>query len=113
MNITFHGAAQSVTGSCFLVQAHGCGFLIDCSMAQGGREADEHNQQAFAFDAADLDEVLLKDSARLQMMDAERAARREHQPAVPLYSPAHVASTLEQVQARPYGHSFEPVAARG
>ncbi|MBS3018187.1 Ribonuclease [Comamonas sp. PE63] len=150
MNITFHGAAQSVTGSCFLVQAHGCGFLIDCSMAQGGREADEHNQQAFAFDAADLDlvvlthahidhsgllpklvaqgfkgsvyatlatrdlhEVLLKDSARLQMMDAERAARREHQQAVPLYSPAHVASTLEQVQARPYGHSFEPVAARG
>jgi len=64
MNITFHGAAQSVTGSCFLVQAHGCRFLIDCGMAQGGREADEHNQQAFAFDAADLDEVLFKDSAR-------------------------------------------------
>ena len=39
MNITFHGAAQSVTGSCFLVEAHGCRFLIDCGMAQGGREA--------------------------------------------------------------------------
>ncbi len=33
-------------------------------MVQGGREADEHNQQAFAFDTADLDEVLFKDSAR-------------------------------------------------
>lgn len=152
MNITFHGAAQSVTGSCFLVEAHGCRFLIDCGMAQGGREADEHNQQAFAFDAAGLDfvvlthahidhsgllpklvaqgfkgpiyatlatkdllEVLLKDSAHIQMMDAERAARRqregkrrEREPAVPLYSLSHVASTLEQVQAVPYGHSFEP-----
>ena len=152
MNITFHGAAQSVTGSCFLVEAHGCRFLIDCGMAQGGREADEHNQQAFAFDAAGLDfvvlthahidhsgllpklvaqgfkgpiyatlatkdllEVLLKDSAHIQMMDAERAARRrregrghEREPTTPLYSLVHVASTLEQVQAMPYGHSFEP-----
>ena len=59
MNITFHGAAQSVTGSCFLVQAHDCRFLIDCGMAQGGREADEHNQQAFVFDPASLDFVVL------------------------------------------------------
>ncbi|NIF81953.1 hypothetical protein F3J24_00300 [Comamonas sp. Tr-654] len=36
MNITFHGAAQSVTGSCFLVEALGSRFLID------GREANEH-----------------------------------------------------------------------
>jgi metallo-beta-lactamase family protein len=102
-------------GSCFLVEAHGCRFLIDCGMAQAAGEADEHNQQAFAFDAAGLDfvvlthahidhsgllpklglsrasrahlchaghqgllEVLLKDSAHIQMMDAERAgaARR-------------------------------------
>lgn len=59
MNITFHGAAQSVTGSCFLVEAHGCRFLIDCGMAQGGREADEHNRQAFAFDASRIDFVVL------------------------------------------------------
>ena len=59
MNITFHGAAQSVTGSCFLVEAHGCRFLIDCGMAQGGREADEHNHKAFAFDPSRIDFVVL------------------------------------------------------
>ncbi|MBS3018192.1 hypothetical protein DJFAAGMI_00923 [Comamonas sp. PE63] len=42
MNITFHGAAQSVSGCCFPVEALGSRFLIDCGMAQGGREADEH-----------------------------------------------------------------------
>ena len=63
----------------------------------------------------DLLEVLLKDSAHIQMMDAERTARRrregrghEREPTVPLYSLAHVASTLEQVQARAYGQRFEP-----
>ena len=59
MQITFHGAAQTVTGSCHLVEANGCRFLIDCGMAQGGREADEHNENAFAFDPASIDFVLL------------------------------------------------------
>ncbi len=59
MQITFHGAAQTVTGSCHLVEAHGCRFLIDCGMAQGGHEADEHNENAFAFDPASIDFVLL------------------------------------------------------
>ncbi|MBF5004547.1 MBL fold metallo-hydrolase RNA specificity domain-containing protein [Diaphorobacter caeni] len=59
MNITFHGAAQTVTGSCHLVEANGCRFLIDCGMAQGGHEADEHNENAFTFDPASIDFVLL------------------------------------------------------
>lgn len=152
MHITFYGAAQAVTGSCFLVEAHGCQFLIDCGMAQGGQEADKHNAHAFAFDASDIDfvllthahidhsgllpklvargfkgpiyttsatqdllQVLLKDSAHIQIMDAERAARRKregkkHERDVPepLYSLADVARTMELVKAKPYGKVFEP-----
>lgn len=151
MHITFHGAAQAVTGSCFLVEAAGCRFLIDCGMAQGGRDADAHNQKAFAFDPAGIDfvvlthahidhsgllpklvakgfkgpiyatpasrdllDVLLKDSAHIQILDAERAARRQRegkQPdrevPTPLYSLVHVARTLELVEAWPYGKRFE------
>ena len=58
-NITFQGAAKTVTGSCHLVESAGCRFLIDCGMMQGGQEADEHNENAFPFDAASIDFVLL------------------------------------------------------
>lgn len=59
MHITFHGAARQVTGSCFLVQAQGCRFLIDCGMVQGSREARERNYQPFPFDPRRIDFVLL------------------------------------------------------
>ena len=59
MQITFYGAAQTVTGSCFLVELGDCRFLIDCGMAQGGHGAQEHNQQAFGFDPRRIDFVLL------------------------------------------------------
>ncbi|MDH0900153.1 MBL fold metallo-hydrolase [Comamonas aquatica] len=59
MQITFHGAAQQVTGSCFLVEAADCRFLIDCGMVQGNREARERNYEPFAFDPRRIDFVLL------------------------------------------------------
>ncbi|WP_280191376.1 MBL fold metallo-hydrolase [Delftia sp. PS-11] len=59
MQMTFHGAAQQVTGSCFLVEAGSCRFLIDCGMVQGGREARDRNYLPFAFDPRHIDFVLL------------------------------------------------------
>ena len=41
MHIRFIGAAQEVTGSCFLIETEGLRFLVDCGMRQGGREARE------------------------------------------------------------------------
>ena len=43
MKLQFLGAAQEVTGSCFLVEAGGARFLVDCGMHQGGREVQARN----------------------------------------------------------------------
>lgn len=59
MNITFHGAAREVTGSCYLFETATARFLVDCGMFQGGREAPARNRRPFGFDARALDFVLL------------------------------------------------------
>ena len=59
MKLTFIGAAQEVTGSCFLVEAAGVRFIVDCGMFQGGREARERNLAAWSFDPRQIDFVLL------------------------------------------------------
>lgn len=59
MNISFHGAAREVTGSCFLVQTADVRFLVDFGMLQGGREAPARNRKPFAFAPESIDFVLL------------------------------------------------------
>jgi metallo-beta-lactamase family protein len=59
MQLSFIGAAQEVTGSCFLVEAEGVRFLVDCGMFQGGREARARNLSAWPFDPRQVDFVLL------------------------------------------------------
>lgn len=59
MKLTFIGAAQEVTGSCFLVETGTLRFLVDCGMFQGGNEARARNLQAWTFDPRQVDFVLL------------------------------------------------------
>ncbi len=59
MKISFHGAAQGVTGSCHLLDVAGKKVLIDCGLFQGGREIEEENHTAFGFNPAEIDFVLL------------------------------------------------------
>ena len=60
MKISFHGAAQTVTGSKHLVTLEdGRKILLDCGMFQGlGRETDKLNEE-FGFDPGEIDVVLL------------------------------------------------------
>jgi metallo-beta-lactamase family protein len=58
MRLRFLGAAGEVTGSCFLVEAGGARFLVDCGMFQGGALAARRNRR-FAFTPRDVDFVLL------------------------------------------------------
>jgi len=57
-NITFLGAAGEVTGSCYLFEAAGVKFLVDCGMFQGGKEGQRKNRR-FAFDPSEIAFVLL------------------------------------------------------
>lgn len=59
MKLTFHGASREVTGSCFLVEAEGLRFIVDCGMFQGGKSADMANRAFPAFDPESLDFVIL------------------------------------------------------
>ncbi|MEN3185057.1 MAG: MBL fold metallo-hydrolase [Atribacterota bacterium] len=57
MQITFWGAAQGVTGSCYLVTTEKWKFLVDCGMFQGKEE--ERNYQPFPFAPGEIRFLLL------------------------------------------------------
>ena len=56
MRLLFCGADKEVTGSAHLLEVNGKKILIDCGMQQGG---DVKDNQAFPFDAREIDYVLL------------------------------------------------------
>ena len=59
MKITFLGAAKTVTGSNFLVEAAGKKFLVDCGMYQGKVTQDLENSDPFLFDVSEIDFMIL------------------------------------------------------
>ncbi len=59
MEITFHGAAQTVTGSQHLLTVNGRRILLDCGLYQGPRAEALKRNRAFPFDTRQLDAVLL------------------------------------------------------
>jgi metallo-beta-lactamase family protein len=59
MKLTFFGAAQEVTGSCYLLETAAARVLIDCGMFQGSLEAVEKNQADFGFDPHHIQAVLI------------------------------------------------------
>lgn len=133
--LSFHGAAQTVTGSKYLLQADGARVLIDCGMFQGLKELRLRNWEPTRFDVHQLDaivlthahldhvgylprvvnqgyhgpiyctpataelcEIILLDSAKIQEADAEYANKKgfsKHVPAFPLYDGRDVESTMK------------------
>jgi len=58
--VTFHGAAQTVTGSMHLVEAGGLRLLLDCGIVQGApRDSLRDRRGVFPFAPASIDAVLL------------------------------------------------------
>ena len=56
--LTFLGAAQNVTGSCYLLESNETRVLVDCGMYQE-RKFLERNWQPFPFDPKSIDAVFL------------------------------------------------------
>jgi len=59
MEISFHGAAGGVTGSCHHLQIGKRQILIDCGLFQGEVDIARENAAAFGFDPAAIDFLLL------------------------------------------------------
>ncbi|MBA3050979.1 MBL fold metallo-hydrolase, partial [Brevundimonas sp.] len=57
--LTFHGAAECVTGSCMLLETGTQRILIDCGMFQGPKTLKALNYEPFPFKASAIDAVLL------------------------------------------------------
>jgi metallo-beta-lactamase family protein len=57
--ITFHGAARTVTGSKFLLEAGRASVLIDCGLFQGLKELRLRNWEPTPFDLKPLDAIVL------------------------------------------------------
>jgi metallo-beta-lactamase family protein len=55
----------------------------------------------------DLCAIMLADSARIQVKDAEFLERRKQQHAAPLYDPDDAAQVMKQMVALPYDHWFD------
>lgn len=57
--ITFLGAAGTVTGSKYLIEAGGKRLLVDCGLFQGSKELTQRNWDRLPIDPANIDWVLL------------------------------------------------------
>ncbi|CAN7688852.1 MBL fold metallo-hydrolase [Rhizobium sp. LjRoot30] len=57
--IRFHGAAGTVTGSCFAIETAGGLILVDCGMFQGSKTEKELNYRPFPFDPESVVAVVL------------------------------------------------------
>ncbi|MBN1331734.1 MBL fold metallo-hydrolase [Candidatus Dojkabacteria bacterium] len=58
MSIKFFGAAETVTGSCYLVKTGNVSFLVDCGMFQG-KDVEYRNYEKFEFAPKQIDFVVI------------------------------------------------------
>jgi metallo-beta-lactamase family protein len=59
MDITFHGAARTVTGSQHLLDVNGRRILLDCGLYQGPRQESKDRNRHLPFDARSVDALIL------------------------------------------------------
>ncbi|MDR0339165.1 MAG: MBL fold metallo-hydrolase [Desulfovibrio sp.] len=59
MDIRFLGAAQTVTGSCYVIETAGKRFAVDCGMHQGNATIEKRNFSTAPYKADALDFILL------------------------------------------------------
>ncbi len=59
MQIKFHGAAQTVTGSQHLITVNGKKFLLDCGLFQGRRKDTAERNRSFSANPKDIEAVVL------------------------------------------------------
>ena len=59
MELTFHGAVRTVTGSQHLISVNGYKILLDCGLYQGSRKNSYERNQNLPFAASEIDALVL------------------------------------------------------
>ena len=59
VDITFYGAAEEVTGSCYLIRNQGYHVLLECGLFQGMPKSEARNSDPLPFDPKSIDAVIL------------------------------------------------------
>ena len=59
IKLHFHGAARTVTGSCYLIETDQAKVLVDCGMFQGSKSMDALNYRPFPFSPPNIDALVL------------------------------------------------------
>ncbi|OGF63491.1 hypothetical protein A2926_01790 [Candidatus Giovannonibacteria bacterium RIFCSPLOWO2_01_FULL_44_40] len=57
--LSFYGAAQEVTGSCFLLESESSKILVDCGLFQCPRFCDIRSREPFQFDPREIDALFV------------------------------------------------------
>jgi len=59
LKLTIYGAAEEVTGSCYLIECGTQKVLLECGLFQGGHEQERRNWDDFPFAITEIDAVVL------------------------------------------------------
>lgn len=59
LKISFYGAAQEVTGACYLLESNSTKLLVDCGLFQGSKICDKKNYEPFPFDPKTIDALFV------------------------------------------------------
>jgi metallo-beta-lactamase family protein len=135
MKLTIHGAAQTVTGSKYLIEINGQRLLLECGLFQGRREKTYEYNLNFDFDPASIDAVILSHAhidhsgnlpnlvkkgfkGHIYATDATRdladifnkkRGKKSLPPVEPLFTIVDAMKTIPLFRQIAYGQEFQPV----
>lgn len=104
MQISFHGAARTVTGSRHLVSLNGEKLLLDCGLYQGRRKEFYERNRNFPFDVTKLGAVILSHAHIDHSGNLPHLVKRGYEG--PIYATAATAH-LTDIMTRDSGHIQE------
>lgn len=104
MKLTIHGAAQTVTGSKYLIEVNGKHILLECGLFQGRRAKTYEYNLNFDFDPHTLDAVILSHAHIDHSGNLPNLVKNGY--GGPIYA-THATRDLAEIMLKDSGHIHE------